>query len=151
LISLAIGTQGALGYAVIVLFSILLGVVFIGCSILISQISNRQQIAVGIAVGVWIFFEVIYGLLVLGTTIYLSSDALRFVLLFGLVGNPIDIVRVVSLIAVGGLEFFGPAGATLFKLAGSEWSALVYGVAGLILWIALPLLIALRRFSKQNL
>ena len=52
-----------------VLFSILLGVVFIGCSILISQISNRQQIAVGIAVGVWIFFEVIYGLLVLGTTI----------------------------------------------------------------------------------
>ncbi len=151
LISLVVGTEGALGYALIVLFSILLGFVFIGCSILISQVSNRQQIAVGAAVGVWIFFEMIYGLLILGTTIYLSADVLKYGLLFGLLGNPIDIVRVVSLIAVGGLEFFGPAGATLFKLAGSQWSALAYGIAGLILWIALPLFVALRRFSKQNL
>ena len=151
LISLVIGIDGALGYALTVLFSMLLGLVFLGCAILISQISNRQQIAVGISIGVWIFFEVLYGLLIIGTTIYFSADLLQYVLLFALGGNPIDIVRVLSLIAVSGLEFFGPAGATLFKLAGSELTAMGYGIAGLTLWIIVPLMIALKRFSRQNL
>ncbi|MCK5574061.1 MAG: ABC transporter permease [Bacteroidetes bacterium] len=150
LISLVIGIDGALGYALTVLFSMLLGLVFLGCAILISQISNRQQIAVGISIGVWIFFEVLYGLLIIGTTIYFSADLLQYVLLFALGGNPIDIVRVLSLIAVSGLEFFGPAGATLFKLAGSELTAMGYGIAGLTLWIIVPLMIALKRFSRQN-
>jgi len=151
LVSLVIGIDGALGYGLTVVFSMLLGLVFLGCAILISQISNRQQIAVGIAIGVWMFFEVLYGLLILGTTIYFSPDLLQYVLLFALGGNPIDIVRVLSLVAVSGLEFFGPAGATLFKMAGSELTAMGYGIAGLTLWIIVPLIIALQRFSRQNL
>ncbi len=69
LVSLSVGVEGALSYAMVILFSSFLGVVFVGCAILISQISNRQQIALGIAIGVWIFFEVVYGLIILGSTL----------------------------------------------------------------------------------
>jgi Cu-processing system permease protein len=151
IISLSIGTEGALGYLMTVIFLILQGLVFLGCAILIAQITNRQQLAIGIAVGVWIFFEVIYGLIILGTTIYFEAEILKYLLIFSLIGNPIDLTRVLSLIAIGGLEFFGPAGATLYKIAGSQILALAYGIIGLIFWLVLPLLISLKLFSKQDL
>jgi Cu-processing system permease protein len=151
LISTAIGTEGALGYAMVIFFSMFLGIVFTGCAILISQISKRQQIALGIAIGIWIFFEVVYGLLLMGTTLYFPPAVLKSTLIVGLMGNPIDIVRVLSLIAVGGLEFFGPAGATLLKLVGSEWLAMLYGFFGLLGWTVIPLIISFKIFSRQNL
>jgi Cu-processing system permease protein len=151
IISLSIGTEGALGYLMTVIFLILQGLVFLGCAILIAQITNRQQLAIGIAVGVWIFFEVIYGLIILGTTIYFEAEILKYLLIFSLIGNPIDLTRVLSLIAIGCLEFFGPAGATLYKIAGSQILALAYGIIGLIFWLVLPLLISLKLFSKQDL
>ncbi len=151
IISLVIGVEGILGYGLVILFYLLLGVVFTSCSILISQISNRQQIALGIAIGVWIFFEVVYGLLILGTTLYLSSPVLKYTLILGLLGNPIDIVRILSLISVGGLEFFGPAGVTLLKFAGSEWLTILYGMIALFLWTVIPLGVSIKIFSRQNL
>ena len=151
LIALIIGTDGGTGYALVIMFSLFLGIIFTGCAILISQISNRQQIALGAAIGVWVFFEVVYGLLILGTTLYFTPLALKYTLIFGLLGNPIDIVRVLSLISIGGLEFFGPAGATLLKLAGSSWMAMLYGILGLILWVILPLVLSFKIFSRQNL
>lgn len=151
LISLTTGTEGASSYAMVILYSMLLGVVFTGCAILISQIANRRQITFGIAIGVWIFFEIVYGLIMLGATLYLSPAILKSVLIIGLIGNPIDIFRVLSLIAVGGAEFFGPAGATLVKLVGSQWLAVAYGFSALLLWVILPLFLSLKIFSRQNL
>jgi Cu-processing system permease protein len=151
LISLTPGTEGASSYAMVILYSMLLGVVFTGCAILLSQIANRRQITFGIAIGVWIFFEIVYGLIMLGATLYLSPAILKSVLIIGLIGNPIDIFRVLSLIAVGGAEFFGPAGATLVKLVGSQWLAVAYGFSALLLWVILPLFLSLKIFSRQNL
>ena len=98
-----------------------------------------------------VFYEVVYGLLILGTTLYLTPFALKYTLLFGLLGNPIDIVRVLSLISIGGLEFFGPAGATLLKFTGSPQMAMFYGIIGIILWVIIPLAFSYKIFSRQNL
>jgi Cu-processing system permease protein len=150
-ISLTIGVEGALSYALVILFSMLLTVIFTGCAILISQIAKRQQIALGMTIGVWIFFEVIYGLIILGTTLYFTPAILKHALIFELMFNPIDIYRVLSLLAVGGAEFFGPAGASLIKLTGSEMIAILSGIAGMIAWSVIPLIISLKIFSRQNL
>ena len=76
---------------------------------------------------------------------------LKYSLIFSLLGNPVDITRVLSLIAIGGLEFFGPAGVTLFKLAGSPTMAMLYGMIGLIFWIIIPVFLSIKTFSHQNL
>ncbi len=151
LISLRIGLTGVLSYAMVIVFSLLLAVIFSGCAFLIAQIAKRQQIALGFAISVWIFFEVVYGLAMLGATLYLSPTVLKSVLTLGLLGNPIDVFRVVSLLAVGGAEFFGPAGATLIKLVGSETWAVFLGLSALLTWSVLPVVLAMRLFSKQNL
>jgi Cu-processing system permease protein len=150
-IALTIGAEGAGKYLVVVLYSCLLAIVFAGISVLISLLARRRQVALGIAIGVWILFEMLYGVLMLSTTLYLPPGVLKTTLLLGLFGNPIDIARVLSLLQVGGPYLFGPAGATLVKMAGSATLATVWGVLGLLVWIAAPILIAMRIFNKQDL
>ena len=96
------------------------------------------------------FFEVFYGLAMLGTTLYFTRATLRVLLIAGLLGNPIDLTRVLSLLVIGGPEFFGPAGATLVKLTGSAALAGAFGMAALLLWIVVPLMVSIRVFSRQS-
>ncbi len=150
-IALVIGATGALKYLVVMGYSLLLALVFTGLSVLISLLSGRRQISVGIALAVWIFFEVLYGVLMLGTTLYLTPGALRTVLLVGLLGNPIDTVRVLSLLQVGGAHLFGPAGATLMKMTGSTAMASILGLVGVALWVIVPVYLSIRVFRTQDL
>ena len=149
--SMVVGIEGALQYAVVVLLALLLAVVFTGVAVVIALLSKRQQIALGISVGIWIFFELLYGMLMLGATLHFSHATLKTLLLVGLMANPVDLTRVLALLVVGGPHFFGPAGATLVKITGSTTIASLVGVTALVLWIVIPLLISVRVFSKQNL
>jgi len=150
-IALVIGVDGAQRYLLVVFYSLLLAVVFTGLSVLIALMVRRRQIAIGIALAVWVFYELVYGVLMLATTLYLPPAVLKTTLLVGLLGNPVDIVRVLSLLEVGGPHLFGPAGATLIKLTGSGAIAAVTGLATLGVWVVLPLLVAMKVFERQNL
>ena len=151
IIALVIGVEGALSYLLVICYSILLAIAFTGISVLITLLSGRRQIALGIALAIWIFYELLYGVLMLGTTLYLSPAVLKVVLSIGLLGNPIDIARVLSLLQVGGPHLFGPAGATLIKMTGSSFLASMVGLAGLLIWVVVPVLISIRIFKKQDL
>jgi Cu-processing system permease protein len=149
--SLAVGTEGAIQYAAVVALALLLSVVFSGLAVLIAVSTERQQIALGVSIGVWLFFELFYGLIMLGTTLYFSRATLKVLLLAGLLGNPVDLTRVLSLLAVGGAEFFGAAGATLVKTTGSVAVAGGVGLIALLVWILVPLAVSIRLFSRQDL
>jgi len=126
-------------------------VAFTGIAILLTLLARRRQIALGIAIGVWIFYELVYGLIMLASTLYLPLSVLQTSLLVGLLGNPIDLARVLSLLQVGGPHLFGPAGATLVKLTGSVGIATAAGLAGLLVWVVAPVALAVQVFRKQNL
>jgi Cu-processing system permease protein len=151
IMAVVIGTEGAASYLLVVLNSCLLAVVFTGLSVLIALLATRRQIAIGIALAVWIFFELLYGVLILATTLYFPPTALKIFLPAALLGNPIDTVRVLSLIQIGGPHLFGPAGATLIKMTGSSAVTVLYGLAGLAVWVIAPMAISTRLFKKQNL
>jgi Cu-processing system permease protein len=107
--------------------------------------------ALGIALGVWVFYELLYGVLMLGTTLYLPPSVLKVVLLGGLLGNPIDVTRVLSLLEVGGPHLFGPAGATLVGLTGSPLVATLLGLVALLVWVVAPVALATKIFNRQSL
>jgi Cu-processing system permease protein len=151
IISLVIGPIGAIKYLLVIGYAFLLAIVFTGLSLLISLLAGRKQIALGIALAVWIFYEVVFGVLILGTTLYLSPGPLKLVLTVGLLGNPIDTIRVLSLLQIGGLHLFGPAGATLLKMTGSATMASLYGLLGVLLWIVVPVYLSIRIFRRQDL
>jgi Cu-processing system permease protein len=150
-IAIAAGTEGALRYLAVIGYLSLLALVFTGLAVLVTLLVRRRQIALGVALGVWIFYELIYGVIMLATTLYLPAKVLKTTLLVGLLGNPVDLARVLSLLQVGGPHLFGPAGATLVKLTGSVGVATAVGLVGLVLWVVVPLLVAVRVFKRQNL
>ena len=132
-------------------FSCLLAAIFTGLSVLIALLAGRRPVALGVAIAVWIFFELVYGLLMLATTLYLPPNVAKNVLLVGLGGNPVDVVRVLCLLQVGGPPLFGPAGATLIKLTSSATAATAIGLAIIAVWIVVPLVISVWVFKRQDL
>lgn len=151
IIAASIGVEGAGTYLLVVFFSCLLAAVFTGLSVLIALLAGRRPIALGVAIAVWIFYELVYGLLMLATTLYLPPGVAKNVLLVGLGGNPVDVVRVLCLLQVGGPALYGPAGATLIKLTGSTAMATTIGLAIVAVWIVVPMVVATRVFRRQDL
>ena len=149
--ALVIGSAGASRYLAVVGLSFLLAASFLSIAMLIAIAFKRQLTAVGTALGVWFFFIMFYDLVVISMTLYLKKSVLQYVLVFALLGNPVDMVRVMSLLSVGGTTVFGPAGATLIKIFGSTGTISLLFTGVLLLWIVLPLALAIFVFRRQDL
>lgn len=128
--------------------SVLLGASFLSMGYLISAKVKERGTAAGIAIGVWLFFVVIFDLALLGILVADSKHAitapiLETVLLF----NPTDIYR-------------------LLNLTGFENTAMYSGMAGLsgqiglgkgillaaqIAWIAVPFALAAWLFGRRQI
>jgi len=145
------GSEGFLRYPLLVLFSLALSLIFLNISALASAVCRRKSIAFGVSLVLWFFFVLFYDLLVLGGT-FLVRERLANTLLFGsLLGNPVDMVRIASLIALNGKETFGSAGAALLAFLGGEKNSLIFLLAGLLLWIVLPFVLAQRILEGQDI
>jgi hypothetical protein len=68
-----------------------------------------------------------------------------------LLGNPVGMVRVASLIALDGKEVFGAAGAALLRFLGGGRSSVIVLSAGLLLWVVLPFLAARSLLKHQDI
>ncbi len=145
------GTEGALRYPALIAFSLLLALIFLSLSALISAACRRKSKAFGVAILVWFFFVLFYDLLVIGAT-FLFKERTANTLIFGsLFGNPVDMVRVASLMTLNGKDIFGAGGASLLRFLGGEFLSLVLLLVALSVWALAPLLAAQRLFKHQDI
>jgi Cu-processing system permease protein len=145
------GTEGALRYPVFVGFSLLLTLIFLSLSAFISTLCRRKARTFGVALFSWFFFVLFYDLLVMGAT-FLFKERTANALLFGsLFGNPVDMVRIGSLMALNGKDIFGASGAALLRFLGGQTYSVVVLLAVLALWVAVPLLFAHRLLRRQDI
>ena len=68
-----------------------------------------------------------------------------------LFGNPVDMVRIASLMLLDGKEIFGAAGAALTSSPGGETAGICLQVAALVIWIVIPILISQRILKRQDI
>lgn len=145
------GTEGALRYPALIAFSLLLALIFLSLSALISAACRRKSKAFGVAILVWFFFVLFYDLLVIGAT-FLFKERTANTLIFGsLFGNPVDMVRVASLMTLNGKDIFGAGGASLLRFLGGEFLSLVLLLVALSVWVLAPLFAAQRLFKHQDI
>lgn len=127
--------------------SILLGSVFTAIGYLVSATVSQRSTAGGIALGVWLFFVIIYDMGLLGAIV--STKGVGFspgLLSMLLMANPTDAYRLLNL----GSETAGSVSALSGLAAGSKLSPTVL-MASLALWVAVPLSLAMLRFSRREL
>lgn len=141
--------QAAWGaYAMMVLSSIMLGASFVGMGCLASTLVRERATAAGLAVGVWLFFVLIYDTALLGV---LVADQGRTVGRRGLDAllllNPADVYRLFNTTASQAVSVYsGMAGpgdpaalpAPLF-------------LAVLLAWTVVPLALAILVFQRRSL
>jgi hypothetical protein len=92
-----------------------------------------------------------YDLLAVGGTLLLKGKSANAFLFLSLFGNPVDMVRVASLIVLDSVTIFGAAGAALLRfLGGKIISVLLLGV-GLTIWVVIPLFVSQKLLNRQDI
>jgi len=142
------GSDGLLAYASFVFLSLVLGLVFLCLSAAVAVANRRMSRAFGVSLFLWFFFVLFYDLIALGTTVLLSGQSANYFLFASLFGNPVDMVRVATLILLDNVTIFGAAGAALVRFLGGTTISILFLFAALFCWAAFPILGA--RWLLQN-
>jgi len=151
IILIRVGSDGVFRYLVFVLLSNFLAFIFIGISSLISVIARQRGRAFGISVLAWFIFLIFYDLVIIGATTLLRGKVAATFAMLSLLGNPVDIVRVLSLITLNQPEIFGPAGAAFLKFLGGSLQTYTVLILDLMLWFVFSVFLSIKIFSKQDI
>ncbi|WP_028352873.1 ABC transporter permease [Bordetella petrii] len=135
-------------FAFLIAASVLLGASFLAMGYLVSTLVRERATAAGIAIGVWLFFVVIYDMALLGL---LTADQGRTVtaglLNVLLLLNPSDVYRLMNLTGFENISMYaGMAGVSGQASLGTATLAIAQ-----LLWIAIPFLLAAIAFQRKSL
>jgi Cu-processing system permease protein len=129
---------------------IMLTLVFVSLAFLSSVLTRDKAKAIGVALLFWFYFSLIYdGLLM--WIIYSFMDYPLEKLTLTLVSlNPIDLARILMLLQLDISALMGYTGAFYKNFFGSYFGWL-YSSGVLLLWIVVPVVMALRIFKHKDL
>jgi len=143
------GTDQVPGFMVLTALSLVLGWVTLSAAICIAALWPDRLRAMSAALLLWLVMVIAYDLVVLGATALLSGIPLQSVLFPALILNPVDLVRVLTTLAVGSGALFGPTSAVLMRMFGSA-GGVALGVVVLLVEGIVPLVVAARVFRRRD-
>jgi Cu-processing system permease protein len=150
-IAFASGTSGIAGFVVFVAASVLLGIVFVSVAAAIAAATERRATALGLGTFVWFIFVLLYDGAILSAAGWLTGPSGGRVLFASVLGNPVDLVRVVTLAWAGTPNVLGAAGDAWMRFLGGDASAAVVAALAIGVWIAAPLVIGTRLIERRDL
>lgn len=135
---------------VLILTGVLLTFIFTSIGLLIFVISRDKTRGIGAAIIVSLFFTLLFDGLMMAF-IFSFSDYPIEKAVVGMIGlNPVDLARILMLLQLDVAVLMGYSGALFKDFLGSSAGS-IYSVVCMLLWIAAPLLLALRIFRKKDL
>jgi len=142
------GTEGLWRYLGLVGLALLLALIFLVLGAMVALIAGKKVKALGFSLFLWFFFVLFYDLLVIGLAFVFKERTANLFVFLSLFGNPVDMVRVSSLLTLSNATIFGAAGAALLKFLGGPVATHLALLAGLFTWVlgsALACVVTLRR------
>lgn len=141
--------QGAAASFVVMMeSSVLLGAAFIALGYVISVTIWEPRTAAGVAIGIWLFFVVLYDMALLGLLIAdQGKNVTTTVLSVMLLANPADIFRLLNLTGFSNISTVsGMAGLSAQVMLGGTTLAIA-----LVAWIVVPLSAAGLIFARRQI
>ena len=139
----------ATGLALLLIGS-LLTFVFTSLAFFTSVQSRDKAKGIGVALMLWFYFALIYDGLVLLVLFSFSDYPLERLTLLLSSLNPIDLGRIFLMLQMDISALMGYTGATYKDFFGSSLG-LFYTIGIMVLWILVPLLLALRSFNRRDI
>lgn len=133
-------------YTVFILSAILLGWIFIAIAYVISTAASEKSKAAGIALVTWFVFVLVFDLGLLGMLVSTQGNVNETLFPYLLLLNPTDIFRLVN------ITYFAEQNLTgLLAIAQQAQFSIAMLFAGLLIWLALPMALALTLFNRRGL
>lgn len=136
--------------AVLVVTGICLSLIFTSLGFLAATLTADKARGIGMALLLWFYFSVIYDGLLLGLLFFFSDYPLEKPMLFAAALNPVDLGRICVMLEMDVSALMGYTGALYRQFFGTG-PGMLYTLSLMILWAAVPLLLALRVFREKNL
>lgn len=127
-----------------------LSAIFSALAVLGSVITRDKAKGIGIAIMLWLYFSLLYDGILLLAMFQLADYPLEkpMILLCSL--NPVDLARILVLLKMDISAMMGYTGAIFNQFFGSGAGSL-YATSIMLLWIFIPLVIAVRKFKTKDL
>lgn len=141
------GAAEPMAYVLLVVLAFLLSLTMLSVGFLISTLSKRTGVAVGIGLFLWLCFVFFGDLGMMGTAITLRMpiDTLFWVSLI----NPLQLFKMAAILNIQAtLDILGPAGIYAMQRYGD--SLLILFLAVLSLWAIVPALVAYVHFHMKS-
>jgi Cu-processing system permease protein len=123
---------------------------FTALAFLVAVTFEDRAAGLGAALLIWLLLAVVYdGIILIGTAL-LVDYPLEGPVLAAIVANPIDLARVLLLLRIDIAALMGYTGAVFERFFGGAMGTTV-SAAALLLWVAIPLALAVRRFAGKDL
>jgi Cu-processing system permease protein len=141
------GAGSPLAYIRLVGQTFLLSLTMLSVGFLISALSKRAGVAIGVGLFLWLGFVFLGDLGLMGTAIALKLPIEQ---LFALsLVNPLQVFKMASILDINAtLDILGPAGIYAMQEFGRGLRAIFLGV--MALWIVLPAALAYWRFATKS-
>lgn len=123
---------------------------FVALAVLSSVATRDKAKGIGIAIMLWFYFSVIYDAMVLGILFAFNDYPLEKAVIALASMNPIDMGRIMILLQLDISSLMGFTGAVYKEFFGSN-SGMFFTIFVMLLWIVIPVFLALRIFNKKNL
>ncbi len=127
-----------------------LSVVFVSIALLAAVMTRDKAKGIGVALLLWFYFALLYDALVLILMFAFSDYPLEKAMLAFVSLNPIDLARVVVLLQMDISALMGYTGALFQEFLGNGWG-IAFAVFLLLLWIGMPIWVAVRVFGRKDL
>lgn len=147
------GEQGLGSFAALIAMSAALTAVFLAIAALIcaGTFGQRRTRALALAIAVWFATVVLFDVVAIGVASLLRSGHASRLLIVAALVNPVDALRIGTLLAIEGTAAFGASSLALLRFTGGAPAAAALIVASTLLWILVPAWLASRRLSRADI
>lgn len=142
-----IGAPAWSAFAGMVLTSVMLGAAFVSMGVLASSLVRERATAAGLAVGIWLFFVLLYDTALLGILVadqgrHVTQGVLDLLLLL----NPADVYRIFNMTASDGVAVYSGLAGPGNAAPTPAWVLLTVLAA----WVVAPLALAVLAFGRKS-
>lgn len=135
---------------IMLLIGLLLSVIFVSIAVLASVTTRDKAKGIGKAILLWLYFSILFDGLVLFFLFQLSDYPVEKGLVAVSALNPIDLGRILILLQMDISALMGYTGAIFKDFFGTTTGTLI-AFAVLVLWMAAPLMMSIKKFNSKDL
>jgi len=148
-IAIQAGADQMPAFATLTILSFALGWVTTATALFLAAWLPDRLKATSAALALWLVMVIAYDMAVLGATAMFRGVSLQSILLPAVLINPVDLTRVLVVLATGSGALFGPTSAVLMRVLGSS-GGVALGIAALAVQLAVPLLAGAWMFRRRD-